>query len=57
MKLRQAHFQRVTKETRIEVRLKIDGAGRSEIRTGVAFFDHMLTPVRETRGRGPDPGL
>jgi len=43
MKLRQAHFQRVTKETRIEVRLKIDGAGRSEIRTGVAFFDHMLT--------------
>ncbi len=43
MKLRQAHIQRVTKETRINVRLKIDGAGRSDIRTGVAFFDHMLT--------------
>lgn len=43
MKLRQAHFQRVTKETRINIRLKIDGAGRSHIRTGIAFFDHMLT--------------
>jgi len=43
MKLRQAHIQRVTKETRINVRLKIDGGGRSDIRTGVAFFDHMLT--------------
>src|SRR4051794_22689746 len=43
MKLRQAQFERVTKETRIEIRLKIDGAGRSDIRTGIAFFDHMLT--------------
>ena len=43
MKLRQARIQRVTKETRISARLKIDGAGRSNIRTGIAFFDHMLT--------------
>src|SRR6266436_5768492 len=43
MKPRQAHFQRVTKETRISVRLKIDGIGRSDIRTGIPFFDHMLT--------------
>ena len=43
MKLRQARIQRVTKETRINARLKIDGAGRSNIRTGIAFFDHMLT--------------
>jgi len=43
MKLRQVRFQRVTKETRINIRLKIDGAGQSDIRTGIAFFDHMLT--------------
>ncbi len=43
MKPRQARFQRVTKETRISVRLKIDGIGRSDIRSGIPFFDHMLT--------------
>src|SRR5690349_7291771 len=43
MKLRQAQFQRKTNETNIRVRLKIDGRGRSKIRTGIAFFDHMLT--------------
>jgi len=43
MKQRQAHFERVTKETRIKIRLTIDGNGRSQIRTGIPFFDHMLT--------------
>ena len=36
-------MQRVTKETRISVRLGIDGKGKSSVRTGIAFFDHMLT--------------
>lgn len=40
---RQAQVTRNTRETRIALRLKIDGAGRSSIRTGIAFFDHMLT--------------
>jgi len=43
MKLRRANIRRATRETRIAVNLNIDGAGRSSIRTGVPFFDHMLT--------------
>jgi imidazoleglycerol-phosphate dehydratase len=43
MKSRQAAVQRVTQETRITVRLQLDGRGTAEVRTGVPFFDHMLT--------------
>jgi imidazoleglycerol-phosphate dehydratase len=40
---RRAQLSRVTKETRIQLKLTIDGSGKSSIRTGIAFFDHMLT--------------
>lgn len=43
MKARTALIERATGETRIRVKLKIDGKGRSTIGTGVPFFDHMLT--------------
>jgi len=43
MKSRQARIRRFTRETRITVRLAIEGQGRSTVRTGIAFFDHMLT--------------
>jgi imidazoleglycerol-phosphate dehydratase len=43
MKTRQAQVRRSTKETRISARLKLDGSGKSTIRTGIPFFDHMLT--------------
>jgi imidazoleglycerol-phosphate dehydratase len=43
MPVRSAEIKRVTKETSIAVKLKIDGAGNSAIRTGIPFFDHMLT--------------
>src|SRR5712675_2208090 len=43
MKRRQARVRRETKETRIEVELTIDGKGKSSIKTGIPFFDHMLT--------------
>lgn len=43
MKKRQARVRRETKETRIEVELTIDGTGKSSIKTGIPFFDHMLT--------------
>jgi imidazoleglycerol-phosphate dehydratase len=40
---RSARIQRSTAETRIELALDLDGAGRSSVATGVGFFDHMLT--------------
>jgi imidazoleglycerol-phosphate dehydratase len=43
MKARHAQITRSTKETRIEVRLNIDGRGKSLVKTGIPFFDHMLT--------------
>ena len=43
MKARQSSLKRHTKETRISIRLNLDGKGKSKVRTGVPFFDHMLT--------------
>jgi imidazoleglycerol-phosphate dehydratase len=43
MTKRSAQVLRETKETRIELKLAVDGSGKSGIRTGVPFFDHMLT--------------
>ena len=39
---RKAEISRNTKETQIEMSLNIDGTGKSEISTGIGFFDHML---------------
>lgn len=43
MQARQAQLKRDTKETRIAIKLNLDGAGKASIKTGVPFFDHMLT--------------
>src|SRR5262249_22507320 len=43
MKRRQARIRRETKETKIDLELTIDGKGQSSIKTGIPFFDHMLT--------------
>lgn len=40
---RTATWERKTSETAIEISLNLDGAGKSEVSTGVGFFDHMLT--------------
>jgi imidazoleglycerol-phosphate dehydratase len=40
---RIGRIQRETGETRIELSIDLDGAGRADIATGVGFFDHMLT--------------
>ena len=39
---RTAEVLRETKETRIRVRLDLDGTGRARVATGVGFYDHML---------------
>jgi imidazoleglycerol-phosphate dehydratase len=43
MQVRRATVKRFTRETQIILKLKIDGRGKSEVRTGIPFFDHMLT--------------
>ena len=40
---RQAKIKRHTLETRISIRLDLAGRGKSKIKTGIPFFDHMLT--------------
>ena len=37
---RTAEIARHTAETRIAVRLTLDGAGRARLATGIGFFDH-----------------
>jgi imidazoleglycerol-phosphate dehydratase len=43
MAQRRAAIQRDTAETKIKIELNLDGSGKSKIRTGIPFFDHMLT--------------
>ena len=41
--MRTSTIERNTAETKIKLTLNIDGEGKSNINTGVGFFDHMLT--------------
>jgi imidazoleglycerol-phosphate dehydratase len=41
--MRTSEVSRQTKETKIEMKLDLDGTGKHEISTGIGFLDHMLT--------------
>ena len=41
--MRTAEISRDTKETKIQLKLSLDGSGNSDIDTGIGFMDHMLT--------------
>ena len=43
MESRVASCSRVTTETQIEMTLNLDGTGKTDISTGIGFFDHMLS--------------
>ncbi|WP_242093420.1 bifunctional histidinol-phosphatase/imidazoleglycerol-phosphate dehydratase HisB [Aestuariivivens sediminicola] len=42
---RVAEITRNTNETKIYIKLNLDGSGRNEIHTGLSFFDHMLDQI------------
>jgi imidazoleglycerol-phosphate dehydratase len=44
--LRRAAIDRRTSETRVKVRVNLDGRGRYDVRTGIRFLDHMLGSPR-----------
>jgi imidazoleglycerol-phosphate dehydratase / histidinol-phosphatase len=47
---RIAFIERNTKETKIKIELNLDGTGKSEIHTGLGFYDHMLDQVAKHSG-------
>ena len=45
MAKRIGKIERNTKETKIRVELNLDGTGKADVKTGLAFFDHMLDQI------------
>ena len=47
---RQAERKRATKETQVEVTINLDGEGRTDVSTGIPFYDHMLDQLGKHGG-------
>ena len=43
--MRHAEISRDTLETKIRVKIDLDGSGKSQLNTGIGFFDHMLDQI------------
>lgn len=50
MMARFARVERTTKESDVRVELELDGSGRTDIATGVPFYDHMMTQIGKHAG-------
>ena len=48
--MRKVQLERKTNETNIRVVLNIDGTGKGSVKTGIAFFDHMLHAMAKHGG-------
>ena len=48
--MRNVTVNRETKETKITIRLNLDGTGKVSVESGVPFFDHMLTAMAKHGG-------
>jgi imidazoleglycerol-phosphate dehydratase len=42
---RRARVERVTKETAVTVQVNIDGTGKTSVKTGLSFIDHLVTSI------------
>lgn len=42
---RKAKIERITKETAVTVQINIDGTGKTSIKTGLSFIDHLVTAI------------
>ena len=47
---RRAQRSRTTAETSIELSVELDGSGRTDVSTGIPFYDHMLSQVGKHGG-------
>jgi len=42
---RKASIERITKETAVTVQVNIDGTGKTNVKTGLSFIDHLVTSI------------